>query len=86
MDLSRPVGPFLWGVIPALPSQWQFSVCYLIFYLGGPSRAPAAPTPPSVLAGARGNETSQSRSSALESEAARRGSTHPLAIVFSSFC
>jgi hypothetical protein len=83
MDLSRPVGPFLWGVIPALPSQWQFSVCYLIFYLGGPSRAPdapaapAAPAQPSVLPGARGSDTSRSRSSALESEAARRDPRTP---------
>ncbi|KAJ1481668.1 hypothetical protein T484DRAFT_1668336 [Baffinella frigidus] len=23
MDLSRPVGPFMWGVIPPLTSQWQ---------------------------------------------------------------
>ncbi len=35
VDLSQPIGPFLGGVIPALSSHWQFSVCFAVFYLLG---------------------------------------------------
>jgi len=40
VDMSVPVGPLFFGVVPQLDAKWQFSVMYLIFYSMGALSGP----------------------------------------------